>query len=433
MGKTSIPVRATKKTVAVQRFSSTKPSTRSQTRSKPGHMHSTLYAAFCATQKANNMFHPYIKAELCSSNPNDWYIYYYYQNPDTGKMERFRERFNMNRIHDLKERKSFALEAIAFINEQLDKGFNPFTDAKKAMPGIIISLDQIVGQLCQKASASTQSTYKLMKNRFADFIVEHDMKQMTMQQVSTITVERFRAWMRRKGLSAKSINDNVAHLGLFWDAEPDIEVNPWRKLKPVRQSATRAEDDKYEPLTRVEMQAIFKYLNGGHRSFARLALMIYYSWGRTIELLRLKVGDIDLQENVIYFHSGGTKNNKSARVQIVAPLREILLEMKLDEYPPHYYLFSNRWLPGESPKRTNEASERWRELVKEKLEIKKSMYALKHTGNIDYLLQNKGKIDLKWQQMQNRHSSSAMTERYCRQLGAYFVDTDQLIFTGFEL
>lgn len=430
MGKNSIPVRATKKTFAQQGFSSSKANARAASRAATP-KHSTLYSAFCIEQNKAAMFKPYRTATLCCSHPKDWYILYYYQDPDTGKMVRFRERFEMNRIADLKQRKAFANEALRFVNEQLERGFNPFTDAKKAMPGIIISLDQIVLQLCHKASASMKSTYKLMKNRFADFILENDMQHMTMHQVSTVTVERFRAWMRRKGLSAKTINDNVAHLGLFWDATDDVDTNPWRKLKPVRQAANRAEDDKYEPLTRVEMQAIFTYLNGGHRSFARLGLMIYYSWARTVELLRLKVGDIDLQENVIYFHSGGTKNNKSARVQIVAPLREILAEMKLEEYPPHYYLFSNRWLPGEHPKRTNEVSERWRDLVKLHLKINKSMYALKHTGNIDYLLQNKGKIDLKWQQMQNRHSSSAMTERYCRQLGAYFVDTDQLIFTGF--
>ena len=118
-------------------------------------------------------------------------------------------------------------------------------------------------------------------------------------------------------------------------------------------------------------------------------------------------------------------------VQIVQPLRDLLLEMQLQQYPVNFYLFSDGWMPGTKPKKTNEVSERWRELVKGKLGIIKSMYALKHTGNIDYLLQNKGHVDLKWQQMQNRHHSSTMTERYCRQLGAYFVDTDELNFTGF--
>jgi integrase len=269
-----------------------------------------------------------------------------------------------------------------------------------------------------------------MKRRFADWVTENNSTGMTMAQVSMTTVERFRAWMKRKGLSAKTINDNVAHLGLFWDAAPDVDANPWRKLKPVRARRNDTED-RFEPITRPEMEAIFQYLNNGHRPFARMALMIYYCWARTIELCRLRVGDIDLTDNVIHFSAARTKNRKGARVQIVQPLREILLEMELEKYPVNFYLFSDGWMPGSVGKKTNEVSERWRDLVKVRLGIGKSMYALKHTGNIDYLLQNKGKVDLKWQQMQNRHSSSAMTERYCRQMGAYFVDTDALAFTGF--
>ena len=75
----------------------------------------------------------------------------------------------------------------------------------------------------------------------------------------------------------------------------------------------------------------------------------------------------------------------------------------------------------------------WDAIVKRKLTIDKNMYALKHTGNIEYLLQNKGNIDLKWMQMQNRHSSTAMTEKYIRKLGAYFIDVKRGKFRELKL
>ena len=67
----------------------------------------------------------------------------------------------------------------------------------------------------------------------------------------------------------------------------------------------------------------------------------------------------------------------------------------------------------------------------EGLNIDKNLYALKHTGNIDYLLQNRGKVDLKWMQMQNRHSSAAITERYIRKLDAYFIEFENVKFREF--
>ena len=112
-------------------------------------------------------------------------------------------------------------------------------------------------------------------------------------------------------------------------------------------------------------------------------------------------------------------------------LKELLLEMKLQNYSGSHYLFSGRnFLPGKIQKDSNHIGEKWRVLIQDEagLNIKKKMYALKHTGNIHYLLNNKGNHDLKWQQMQNRHSNTAMTEKYIRGLGAYFIDVSDLKF-----
>lgn len=425
----SIPVRATKKPLQQQGFQPSGSKKRPQTR--PPVQKSTLFAAFVKNQQTNLMTVPYTKAVLYDKS-KEWYIYYQYQHPDTGKMVRFKERFNMNRIHDLKERARFAKEALAFINEQLAAGFNPWVDKRRTNGETVVqALDSLLLQLNLHATTTTKATYRLMKRRLTDFLAAEELLAMSIAQVGYTTAVRFQSWMQRKGLSPKTINATTAHLGLFWDAMTDkTDTNPWRKLKLIKEKRNQT-SDIYEPVTREEMYTIFDFLNQQYRPFARLALMIYYSWGRTIELCRLRVGDVDLQRNVLHFHAGRTKNNKTAMVQIVQPLRDLLLEMQLQQYPVNFYLFSDGWMPGTKPKKTNEVSERWRELVKGKLGIIKSMYALKHTGNIDYLLQNKGHVDLKWQQMQNRHHSSTMTERYCRQLGAYFVDTDELNFTGF--
>jgi hypothetical protein len=90
--------------------------------------------------------------------------------------------------------------------------------------------------------------------------------------------------------------------------------------------------------------------------------------------------------------------------------------------------------PGIVPLGESYTSKKWKRLVKDPktgLGINKDQYALKHTGNIDYLLSNKGKTDLKWQQMQNRHKTAVMTERYNRKLGAYFIEVGEINFSVF--
>ena len=53
---------------------------------------------------------------------------------------------------------------------------------------------------------------------------------------------------------------------------------------------------------------------------------------------------------------------------------------------------------------------------------------MKHTNIIEYLLQTNDNVDLKWMQMQNRHSSTAITEKYIRQPDAYFIDVEKVKF-----
>ncbi|NNV55020.1 hypothetical protein [Limnovirga soli] len=121
-------------------------------------------------------------------------------------------------------------------------------------------------------------------------------------------------------------------------------------------------------------------------------------------------------------------------MQIVPPLKKLLASTNLQNYPGNYYIFSGDgtgFMPGKTKLNRQRATARWLDTVKNGLGITKDMYALKHTGNIDYLLNNKDNIDLKWQQMQNRHSSSAITERYNRKLGAYFINCSNLHFRDF--
>ena len=53
---------------------------------------------------------------------------------------------------------------------------------------------------------------------------------------------------------------------------------------------------------------------------------------------------------------------------------------------------------------------------------------LKFCNDSPILLYYKGNTNLKWQQMQNRHSSSAITDRYNRKLGAYFIEVGEINF-----
>ena len=105
------------------------------------------------------------------------------------------------------------------------------------------------------------------------------------------------------------------------------------------------------------------------------------------------------------------------------------------------YLFGsegNGFAPGYQKLTRNRASQRWNDLVKASkkdggLNIQKDQYALKHTGNIQILNQNKGgKVDITWLTHQNRHHSISQTQAYIKGLGVYFVQMEDLNFHTFK-
>ncbi|MGN6618304.1 MAG: tyrosine-type recombinase/integrase [Ilyomonas sp.] len=373
-----------------------------------------------------------------------FYIYYYYLNPETFKYERFKEYFEINRIHPISERIRYGKGVVKFINDKLKNGFNPYeaikqSDVKKD-PAIVNKAKDVLTNVITATAGGTkkEEAYNTFKNRFILFLKEKAIEDISIVNVDAETAALYRAWLINKKFSEKTINTSLSHTRLFFKEIVKMKLiatNPFALIGSVNENEVLKEEDDedlFEPITQEELDQIFaKLREAGETKYIRFLSMIYYAWARPVEIHRLKIEDIYLwiESNAnIRFKKGRTKNGKSDFVQIVKPLYEILKEMELHKYPKNYFVFSEHFMPGKRMIDTKWASRRWTKYVQIELKIDKRMYALKHTGNIEYLMRNKGNVDIKWQQKQNRHSSAAMTERYNRKLGAYFIDVANVRF-----
>jgi len=237
-----------------------------------------------------------------------------------------------------------------------------------------------------------------------------------MGNVSVDTAEKFKDWMLQDKLSKKTINVNLTYMSIFWARGIKLNLaaaDPFTAVERIKKEVRHEDDckeDVYEPLTFEELKRATAAVKQCETPFFLTALMlIYYAWIRPKEVRQLRVGDVNLQSQFIKLKKGNTKSDKGAFVQIVPPLMVLLRAMELHRYEASDYLFSENYMPGAKPLFRLKMSRLWMNIVKRGLKIDKNMNALKHTGNIEYLLNNKGNVDLKWQQMQNRHSSAAMT------------------------
>jgi integrase len=387
---------------------------------------------------------PYKPACLYSAGNDtskEWYVYYFYKINGSDKYKRFKERFDINRIADVKDRLHYGKVMVRYINQCLETGFNPFKSVattQRTFQTISDQLQVIIKEQTRSASKYKIECYNEHFNRFSKFINDDEnpffdsehLKELSMHEFDEQHADAYRDYVDQVlNLSVKTINASLSYMATFFKyakRKKWCDKNPFGEVERMNKNQKQNKDERYEPLTSPEIDAILKHLNAtGNRDYLRFLAMIFYGWARPAEIARLKVADIDLNRNVIRFPKGETKNKQGAFVQIVPPLKKLLQEIKMQNYNQTLYLFSGDgtgFAPGTTQLTRNRSSQRWNDIVKKELKIKKDQYALKHTGNIEYLLLNKGNVDLKWQQMQNRHSSSAMTDRYNRKLGAYFID-----------
>jgi integrase len=450
----SIPVPATTQILATKGFEQNgKKSVAKSVANKPpaapptpNNQLSVMHDAF--TKKSHHMIlHSPFKGPKIYNAGHDltkrWYIEFYYLYPGSAdQYKRFKEPLGINKIKTLQERMIYAKEAEKFVLQKLQTGFNPFTAKRVAKNhlqpflGIQSQLSSIVSLLSINASKSQKNTYQEMCNRLMKYLDQNTMLHSSMYDFSLSDARAFKEWMLHDAdLAPKTVNNTISHLQMFWDRaveEQLTEQNPFKLLtkvrlrdKPVDPSAAV----RFEPITDSEMVKLFEELRAaGEFNFIVFLGFVYYAWARPVEILRLTVADIELERQLIRFKQGQTKNGKASYVQIVPPLMALISSLELQKYPGHYFVFSDGYQPGERMLSKNNPSTRWRDKVKNKIGIHKDLYALKHTGNIEYLLRNKGMNNLKWQQLQNRHSSAVITETYNKRIGAYFIEIKDLNF-----
>lgn len=349
----SIPILATKKVAPSAAFTvlrDTGPASGPRTEPQDG---SRLLHAFL--QEMGQLGQKYRPAELYDAGGDitkHWYVYYYFLDPITGKFERFKERFNINRQKTLEARRLWGEQAVKFMNRQLKGGYNPFEEAQlmemtdllpvpvptravilptaqvsdKPLPPLItsqednlITIQKVVDKLSKGATEDAKTTYKTMQTRWVKYAQAKGFDKLHVQEITTDHVKAFMEFLQHEKENApKTINTTKAHLGQFWDVLKEdklVSSNPFRSVKSISKRAARRfankPKDRFTPPTTEELERIVQHLkNIDMRGLLRFVAMIYYEWVRPEEIVQLRVSNIDMKSKTITFTTNITKKRK---------------------------------------------------------------------------------------------------------------------------
>ena len=354
-----------------------------------------------------------------------WYVYFSFRNPKTGKLERSKNIYGKANVYKTKEDR---LSVLTTYRKRLiillKKGYNPYEDntalyeasltpsdpttmraeskpikkpAEKAPTAFknppeekkldtekesdkMSIRDAFDFSLKLKASVIGERTlkdYEGRSNKFIKWLEVERPKVTTIDQVNKNVINSFLNAML-SATSSRSYNNYRTDLSSLMQTMEDNDLivsNPVKKIKALKTSPERNKTYSLEKQTE-----IFEYLKTEDPILLLYIQFISYNLLRPIEVCRLKIKDINLQEKLIQFKA---KNSplKTKRIPDIL-LKEL---PDLSQLNGDWYLFTPDKIGGEwdtiENNRRDYFSKRYKKVVKEHFKLGKNygLYSFRHT------------------------------------------------------
>lgn len=366
---------------------------------------------------------PYLPARLVQASDR-WYICFYQTNPVTGKRERFRETFDINRVKSIRRRRQMANKRIDEINNQLPLGY-PFNEFIGSDQLFMDALKDAIAIKCRMSNRiQSHHAFRGMETIMTAFFDHYKLSDITLDQFDQTMAKKFLKWaILIRQVSNVTRNNYLTRMkSLLNEIFDDTSQNPFTGLKslaPQTKKRRSLDDD--------EAGKIYTAASEYDSNLTLAILLLFHCFIRPTEQRRLRIGHINLRQKLIRITTEVAKNKKEQSVIIPEPLVDVLHGFGLHNYRKSDYLFGRSGEPGSTPigkRRMASYHDHVVDELEKKGEISDTggvtLYSWKDTGAIALL--NEG-YDVRKIQRQLRHSSLDMTQRYL----------DSLSFSSYEI
>lgn len=360
-----------------------------------------------------------------------WHIEFYFLNPGTGKLDRLKKYEGINHHQTRETRLAAANRLCEQYAIKLKEGWSPFDNArilytnqtiyerdqwKGRQMQIDYSIEYFLNAVIDKRTAGlrkkSKQTYLSKLRTFLQWLQEHRLQNM---HISSFTADHARRFLKHllKTRCHSTHNYYIDLMRSFWSDIMQhnknlLTANPWQGLAKLRHNVK-----KRTPFRSHQVEAIKKHLTAHDPYMWFICQVIYYTYIRPCqELTNVRVKDVDLDSKVIRLQADYSKNRKTQPVRLPEPICTQLVALDIYKYPEDYYLFGTAG-PSRKKAGRDHFSKRFKKTLNA-LNIKGySIYCWKDTGNRNAVLAG---ISIKEIQMQNRHHSLEVTDRYLQSL-----------------
>ena len=347
------------------------------------------------------------------------FLSFYYLDTDTLTTKRFRKYVpKSTSAENWEEVLSSMLEEWTM---KLRNGYDPFKVKKDELEAVSLHyVPDIVQKICEERGEflreKSASTYLSKVTVFQIWLNKNGYNKKFVADFKKEDAEMFLRWLtdtKGRNVSHTSRNTYLHTMRSIWKTMQEKAIvikNPWTEISKIKENRMGK-----LPLKAAMKKVLFSEFAEKDPELWLFVQFMYYCFIRPGELIKLKVGAIDLDDEKILIDGDISKNHKSEYVVIPPPFLEVLRQLNLTRYKYSNYIFSPDGCPGELPYSKDVFNRRHKVFTDQKgYNRRYTLYSWKHTGACDVAMSG---ANLKQLQMQLRHSDLQTTDIYLQSLG----------------
>jgi len=362
----------------------------------------------------------------CIEKECRWYVYFYIKNDD-GTYKQIKLYHGINHYKTVRER----LKIAHIIKEAAEKFLAEGGDPLSMIETNFSFKNAVIDAFGNKKKEWSENTLKTNSVYLKEFVKWIENKKLSDLPIKDIRRRHLSVYINEiaRTKSPTTVNNHIRFLSMIFGKMEQDDIIPYniaRDLKKLKTIPT-----KNEPFSTEQFNEIVAYLKENDPYMLAFIKFMGYTFLRPIEIVRLQMKDINLKDGIITIR---TKTEQKSTIRIIDKLRDLLLEMDIENYPEDYFLFTKQNRPDAWTERKNEQNRYYyfkKRFSKHKktLALKKEqgLYSFRHTfaRMLYFKFLDAGMTDLesKFKLMTiTRHKSLSSLNKYLRSIGAFLPD-----------
>lgn len=312
-----------------------------------------------------------------------WYVYFSYRNPATDKLERQTPIYTGLHHHkNLRDRNAAVKMLRDSLSDVLRNGYNPYDESETAVDEqkkmtVAEAIKFVVDLKENEYQSHSFIAFRSRLFQFRDWMLKNGFENRYITSVNKNVVVNYLNYVLHKN-SASNRNNTRAAISTFFST---LKVNDIVQINFIDEiNILKTKPERNKSYTTKQETDIFERLEKIDPILALYIKFVSYNFLRPVEVNRLKVRDINLNDKRIYV----VAKNKRVKIKI---LPDILIKdlPDLSQYDNDAFLFGmialgEHWNTTETSRR-GFYTKKFKKLIKNHFKLDKNygMYSFRHT------------------------------------------------------